>query len=42
VVGVSAETAIADGIRELIEHLRAQAAALVSLVDRLERITSPT
>ena len=43
VVGVFAlETAVAAGIRELIEHLRAQAAAMVSLVDRLERIAAPT
>lgn len=43
VVGVCAgETGIAAGIRELIEHLRSQAAAMVSLVDRLERIASPT
>lgn len=43
VVGVGAiETAVAAGIRELIEHLRAQAAAMVSLVDRLERIAAPS
>lgn len=42
-VGVSAvETAIAAGIRELIEHLQAQAAAMVSMVDRLERIAAPS
>ncbi|ACV76854.1 helix-turn-helix domain-containing protein [Nakamurella multipartita] len=38
-VGVSAEPAeLAAGIRELIEHLRVQAAAIVTLADRLERI----
>jgi hypothetical protein len=42
VVGVCAgEIGIAAGIRELIEHLRSQAAAMVSLVDRLERIAPP-
>lgn len=42
VVGVpAAETGIADCIRELIDHLRAQAEAMVSLVDRLERIAAP-
>jgi len=43
VVGITAvETGIADGIRELIEHLRVQAATMVLLVDRLERIAPPT
>jgi hypothetical protein len=42
VAGASAGKAgIVDGIRELIEHLRAQAAAMVSLVDRLERLAPP-
>jgi hypothetical protein len=39
VAGVSAGPAeLAAGIRELIEHLRVQAAAIVTLADRLERI----
>lgn len=33
------ETGLADGICELIEHLRVQAATMVELVDRLERLT---
>ena len=32
---------LAAGIRELIEHLRVQAAAIVTLADRLERIAPP-
>ncbi|HET9648837.1 MAG TPA: hypothetical protein VFP34_11455 [Microlunatus sp.] len=41
VVGVSAsDSAIVDCIRELIEHLRARAAAMVCLVNRLERISA--
>jgi hypothetical protein len=41
-VGESSDVSgITDGIRELIDHLRAQAAALVCLVDRLERIAVP-
>ena len=40
--GLSAGPAeLAAGIRELIEHLRVQAAAIVTLADRLERITPP-
>ena len=39
VAGVSAGPAeLAAGIRELIEHLRVQAAAIASLADRLEKI----
>jgi hypothetical protein len=34
------EAELANGIRELIEHLQVQVAAMVSLVDRLERITA--
>jgi hypothetical protein len=42
VAGVPAgEAALADGIRELIEHLRVQAAAIATLADRLERIAPP-
>ena len=42
VAGVAAGPAeLAAGIRELIEHLRVQAAAIASLADRLERI-APT
>jgi len=42
VAGVSAGPAeLAAGIRELIEHLRVQAAAIVTLADRLERIAPP-
>ena len=41
VVGLSAsDSVIVDCIRELIEHLRAQAAAMVCLVDRLERVST--
>jgi len=40
IAGASArETGFADDIRELIEHLRVQAATIVTLADRLERIT---
>ncbi|WP_420120898.1 hypothetical protein [Nakamurella sp.] len=35
------EAALADGIRELIEHLWVQAEAIASLGDRLERIAPP-
>lgn len=35
------EAELADGIRELIKHLRVQAAAIVTLADRLERIAPP-
>ena len=35
---LAGEPALADGIRELIEHLRVQAAAIAPLADRLERI----
>ena len=39
VAGVSVgEAGLADGIRELIEHLRFQAEAIKSLADRLERV----
>jgi len=42
VAGVSAgEAGLADGIRELIEHLRLQAEAIVPMADRLERIAPP-
>jgi hypothetical protein len=42
VAGVAAGPAeLAAGIRELIEHLRVQAAAIVTLADRLERIAPP-
>lgn len=42
VAGVpTGEAALVDGIRELIEHLRVQAAAIVTLADRLERIAPP-
>lgn len=34
------ETELANGIRELIEHLQVQLASMVSLIDRLERITA--
>jgi hypothetical protein len=37
---LAAEADLADGIRELIEHMRVQAAVMVSLVDRLERIAA--
>jgi hypothetical protein len=37
---MSPSAGLPDGIRELIEHLRAQAAAMVSLVDRLERLAT--
>ena len=33
------DTGFADDIREMIEHLRVQAATIVTLADRLERIT---
>lgn len=42
VAGAAAELAeLAAGIRELIEHLRAQAVAMATLADRLERIAPP-
>ena len=42
VAGVAAGPAeLAAGIRELIEHLRVQAAAIATLADRLERIAPP-
>lgn len=42
VAGVSAgQAGLAAGIRELIEHLRVQAASIASLADRLERIAPP-
>jgi len=39
VLGASAgDTGLADGVRKLIEHLRYQADAIMSLADRLERL----
>jgi hypothetical protein len=35
------EAELMCGVRELIEHLRCQAEAIVSLADRIERITAP-
>jgi hypothetical protein len=41
VVGAAAgDPVIVVGIRELIERLRAQAAAMVCLVDRLEKVSA--
>jgi len=41
VAGATAGAGLVNVIRELIEHLRAQAATMVALVGRLERITPP-
>ena len=41
VAGATAGAGLVNVIRELIEHLRAQAATIVALVGRLERITPP-
>lgn len=38
--GGATEGELVDGVCELIEHLRSQAEAIVSLVDRLERIAA--
>jgi hypothetical protein len=40
VAGATAGAEVVDVIRELFEH-RAQAATMVELVDRLERLTPP-
>lgn len=41
VAGATAGAGLVDVIRELIDHLRAQAATMVALVGRLERIMPP-
>jgi hypothetical protein len=37
--GVGTEAGLVDGVRELIEHLRAQTDVIGGLVHRLERVT---